>query len=63
MPAEEVSEAKLADKACWKNGELVEPEQATVSVFDHGLLYGDGVFEGLRFYNNRCFGLVEHLKR
>jgi branched-chain amino acid aminotransferase len=32
----------------WINGELLAPENATVSVYDHGLLYGDGVFEGIR---------------
>ena len=36
---------------------------ATVSVFDHGLLYGDGVFEGIRFYNGRVFRLAEHIER
>ena len=49
--------------ACWLNGNLVPPHQATVSVFDHGLLYGDGVFEGIRFYNGRAFRLQEHLDR
>ena len=39
-----------------------EPE-AKVSVFDHGLLYGDGIFEGIRFYNGRVFKLTEHLER
>jgi len=48
---------------CWLNGKLVEPEHATVSVFDHGLLYGDGVFEGLRFYNNNVFRGADHLQR
>lgn len=48
---------------CWVNGELLPPEQATVSVFDHGLLYGDGVFEGIRFYQGQAFRLVEHLAR
>lgn len=47
----------------WLNGQLVPPEQATVSVFDHGLLYGDGVFEGIRAYNGRIFKLQTHLKR
>lgn len=45
------------------NGELVDKEQATVSVFDHGLLYGDGVFEGIRAYNGRVFKLKEHIDR
>jgi len=49
--------------ACWLNGKLVNREQATVSVFDHGLLYGDGVFEGIRFYNGKTFRLEAHLRR
>ena len=47
----------------WLNGNLVPPEQATVSVYDHGLLYGDGVFEGIRVYNNRILKLKSHLQR
>lgn len=45
------------------NGEFVPREEAKISVFDHGLLYGDGVFEGIRSYNGRVFKLDEHLKR
>jgi len=45
------------------NGEFVPADQATVSVFDHGFLYGDGVFEGIRAYNGRVFRLKEHVKR
>ncbi|BBO32150.1 branched-chain amino acid aminotransferase [Lacipirellula parvula] len=45
------------------NGKLLPAEQATVSVFDHGLLYGDGVFEGLRAYNGKVFQLNEHVRR
>jgi len=45
------------------NGKFVEEEEAKVSVFDHGLLYGDGIFEGIRSYNGRIFRLDEHLKR
>jgi branched-chain amino acid aminotransferase len=48
---------------CWRNGKIVPLEQATVSVFDHGLLYGDGVFEGIRFYNGKAFRLQAHLER
>ena len=48
---------------CWMNGTLVPAGEATVSVFDHGLLYGDGVFEGIRFYNHRAFRLEAHLER
>ncbi len=45
------------------DGEFVPKEQAVVSVFDHGLLYGDGVFEGIRAYYGRVFKLDEHLDR
>lgn len=45
------------------NGKLVPKEQAVVSVFDHGLLYGDGVFEGIRIYGARVFKLREHVDR
>ena len=45
------------------NGKLVPENQAKVSVFDHGLLYGDGVFEGIRAYNGRVFMLDEHVER
>lgn len=44
-------------------GKLVEESEAMISVFDHGLLYGDGVFEGIRVYNNRVFLLKEHIDR
>jgi len=45
------------------NGRFVEKDQAVVSVFDHGLLYGDGVFEGIRSYDGLVFRLREHLDR
>ncbi len=47
----------------WLDGKLVEQEEAKISVFDHGLLYGDGVFEGIRVYNGRVFELEAHIKR
>lgn len=47
----------------WLNGTFVESQDAHVSVFDHGLLYGDGCFEGIRVYNGRIFKLRSHLKR
>ena len=47
----------------WLDGRLVPRDAATVSVFDHGLLYGDGVFEGLRIYRRRIFRLDQHLDR
>jgi branched-chain amino acid aminotransferase len=45
------------------DGEFYDKENAKISVFDHGLLYGDGVFEGIRFYNGRVFRLDEHIHR
>ncbi len=45
------------------DGALCEEADAKISVFDHGLLYGDGVFEGIRFYNGRVFKLEEHMNR
>lgn len=47
----------------YMTGKLVEESEAMISVFDHGLLYGDGVFEGIRVYNNRVFLLNEHIDR
>lgn len=49
--------------AIWIDGKFVERAQAVVSVFDHGLLYGDGVFEGIRAYGGRVFRLDRHLER
>ena len=45
------------------NGKFHSKEKATISVFDHGLLYGDGVFEGIRAYHGKVFKLQEHLIR
>ena len=45
------------------DGHLVDPADAKVSVYDHGLLYGDGCFEGLRGYKGRIFKMDSHLKR
>ncbi len=45
------------------NGKLYDKKDAKVSVFDHGLLYGDGVFEGIRSYNRRVFRLAQHIDR
>ena len=47
----------------WLDGNLVDEAEAKLSVFDHGILYGDGVFEGIRFYNGRIFRLEEHIRR
>lgn len=48
---------------CWINNEIVAAQNAKISVFDHGLLYGDGIFEGLRFYQGKVFKLAAHLQR
>jgi branched-chain amino acid aminotransferase len=45
------------------DGNFYDQSEAKVSVFDHGLLYGDGVFEGIRFYHDRVFRLEEHIDR
>ena len=45
------------------DGKIVPESEAKISVFDHGLLYGDGCFEGIRIYNGRVFRLTEHLVR
>lgn len=45
------------------DGAFLPESEAKISVFDHGLLYGDGVFEGIRFYNGRVFQLEDHLDR
>ncbi|NNM67942.1 MAG: branched-chain-amino-acid transaminase [Spirochaetales bacterium] len=47
----------------WMDGKFVQPEEAKVSVYDHGLLYGDGVFEGIRVYKGKAFRLDDHLER
>src|SRR5216117_1113623 len=53
-----VKEAKI-----YIDGKFYPEANAKISVLDHGLLYGDGVFEGIRFYNGRVFRLEEHLER
>jgi len=45
------------------DGQLVDKADAKISVFDHGLLYGDGIFEGIRLYDRNIFRLEEHLER
>lgn len=53
----------MSDMIIYLDGEYLPKEKAVVSVFDHGLLYGDGIFEGIRAYHNRVFKLDEHLER
>jgi branched-chain amino acid aminotransferase len=45
------------------NGQMVSPAEAKIDLYDHGFLYGDGVFEGIRVYNGRIFKLQEHVDR
>lgn len=47
----------------WIDGQYYDKQEARISVWDHGLLYGDGIFEGIRAYNGRVFRLQEHLER
>lgn len=53
----------MGEQLIFLNGEFVTKENAVVSVYDHGFLYGDGVFEGIRAYNGNVFRLKEHLVR
>jgi branched-chain amino acid aminotransferase len=71
MPPSKPDSAKriAADKGgkakslIYLDGEFLDQSEAKVSVFDHGLLYGDGVFEGIRFYNGRVFRMEAHMDR
>ena len=47
----------------WIDGKFYDREDAKISVYDHGLLYGDGVFEGIRVYRGRIFECDAHLRR
>ena len=51
------------ERLVYVNGEFYKKDEAVVSVFDHGYLYGDGVFEGIRIYNGRIFRHKEHIDR
>src|SRR5690349_19058127 len=53
----------MSDMKIYVNGKWLSRADAKVSVFDHGLLYGDGVFEGIRAYRGHVFRLEEHLVR
>jgi branched-chain amino acid aminotransferase len=55
--------ATAKSSTIYLDGDFVPEAEAKVSVFDHGLLYGDGIFEGIRFYNGRVFRLEEHHDR
>lgn len=53
----------MAEQWIYLNGEFVTKENAKVSVYDHGFLYGDGIFEGIRIYDGNIFRLKQHLDR
>ncbi|GGA40572.1 branched chain amino acid aminotransferase [Kroppenstedtia guangzhouensis] len=53
----------MEERWVYMNGNFVKKEEAAVSIFDHGFLYGDGVFEGIRVYGGNVFRLREHLER
>jgi branched-chain amino acid aminotransferase len=55
--------ATQGEKSVWLNGELLSASRAAVSVYDHGLLYGDGVFEGIRAYGGRILKMRSHVNR
>jgi branched-chain amino acid aminotransferase len=59
----EESKSGVKESKIYIDGKFYSEANAKVSVFDHGLLYGDGIFEGIRFYNGRVFRLEEHLAR
>ena len=63
MPKAQNPYAPNPELKIWIDGELLPAEQAKISVFDHGLLYGDGIFEGIRIYNGRIFKEAEHVRR
>ncbi|HCN81631.1 MAG TPA: branched-chain amino acid aminotransferase, partial [Verrucomicrobiales bacterium] len=61
--AQSINKSKIMSRNIWLDGKIVDESDAKISVFDHGLLYGDGIFEGIRFYNGRVFRLTEHIER
>src|SRR5919109_2111663 len=62
-PSKSSPSAAAGTPTVWMDGEWYSRDSATVSVYDHGLLYGDGVFEGIRVYGGKIFKLTEHLNR
>ena len=61
--ASSATSSRAGRTTIWLDGRWLDRETATVSVFDHGLLYGDGVFEGIRVYGGKIFRLEEHIDR
>ena len=60
---EDAAASSTKELKIYIDGQFLPEAEAKISVFDHGLLYGDGIFEGIRFYNGRVFRLEEHLER
>jgi len=63
LQADQAKKATAKSPQIYIDGEFFDQANAKVSVFDHGLLYGDGVFEGIRFYDGRVFRMEEHMDR
>jgi branched-chain amino acid aminotransferase len=63
MPDDRADLERILSLAIWRDGEIVGPEAAVVSVWDHGFLYGDGVFEGIRVRAGRLYRPQQHLAR
>lgn len=62
-PSKQTPASGVGVPTIWLDGKWYDRETAAVSVYDHGLLYGDGVFEGIRVYGGKIFRLREHLER
>jgi branched-chain amino acid aminotransferase len=63
QPDKQASARGAGVPTIWLDGKWYDRDTATVSVYDHGLLYGDGVFEGIRIYGGKVFRLADHLER
>src|SRR5262252_3840496 len=63
QPTQSQPGAKKTSLQIWLDGQLVDRADAKISVYDHGLLYGDGVFEGIRVYSGKIFECEAHLDR
>jgi branched-chain amino acid aminotransferase len=63
IPAAAQQQSSTDRPLIWVNGQLHPKSKAMVSVYDHGLLYGDGVFEGIRVYRGRIFKSKQHMER
>jgi len=63
LPKSTANPTPTREPLIWVNGKMLPKSQASISVFDHGLLYGDGIFEGIRIYNGKIFKLQQHMDR